>query len=614
MKKITIPIKKILLNKYFTFLFLIILLQFKAMIFMGILNSPNAMSLNLNYSYGDFYKIIIHLLFPAFLATGIFLFKEKGRYIYLVIVDFFVSLLLLIDLMRYRVYENFVSLRQLFNTDLFNPMDKHIFDLKRIDIALFLDLIILIPIVILLILFYKDKEKKRSIKTFIVSFIICISLIFTSHYLVDIKDVTNGRLSLFNLSWYIKSTMDDLGPIGYHEYDIFKYSTATKKLSKDRKEEIKTWFENNKENLSDNKYKNMFEGKNLLIIQWESLENMVVGKSVNGKEITPTLNSLLKHSLYFENIFEQNRMGTTSDAELMVNTGLLPLRKEKYVLSYPWKKQNTLQIMLEKKGYTTISTHAEPGGNWNWIETHKAFGADKIWDVNEYKLDEVIGLGLSDRSFFNQVAEKLKFVKSPFYLFMTTLTSHGPFNIPEQYRDLNLPEKIDKSYLGGYLESVRYTDKQLGKFLKQIKENGQLENTLVVIYGDHGGLNKYYQADVKDLNFQGNWWLKDELKVPLFIFNPSIKGEVIKKNGGLVDVLPTISYLLGIDKYEFENTAIGRNLLNTNKDATLTSGGQVKGKVKNKNEQKHLDDMFSVNEDLIKSNYLQNNTKNKDNN
>ncbi|MGL5244587.1 MAG: LTA synthase family protein, partial [Sarcina sp.] len=337
---------------------------------------------------------------------------------------------------------------------------------------------------------------------------------FTSHYLVDVKDVTDGKLSLFNLSWYIKSTMDDLGPLGFHEYNLFNYLTATKRLSKERTEEIKAWFEYNKEDLPDNKYKGMFEGKNLLIVQWESLESMVVGKSANGKEITPTLNKLLNHSIYFDNIYEQNRMGTTSDGELMVNTGLLPLRKEKYVLNYSWKKQNTLQTMLENKGYTTISTHAEPGGNWNWIEAHKAFGADKIWDINDYIVDEVIGLGLSDRSFFNQVGEKLKSVQSPFYLFMTTLTSHGPFNIPEQYRDLNLPKEIDESYLGGYLESVRYTDKQLGNFLKQLEENGQLDNTLVVIYGDHGGLNKYYHSSVSDLNFEGNWWLKDELKVP----------------------------------------------------------------------------------------------------
>ncbi|MGL5243773.1 MAG: LTA synthase family protein, partial [Sarcina sp.] len=64
---------------------------------------------------------------------------------------------------------------------------------------------------------------------------------------------------------------------------------------------------------------------------------------------------------------------------------------------------------------------------------------------------------------------------------------------------------------------------------------------------------------------------------------------------------------------EFENTAMGRVLLNTHRDTTLTSGGQLKGEVKSEKEQQHLDDMFQINEDVIKSNYLQNYLKNKNN-
>ena len=57
-------------------------------------------------------------------------------------------------------------------------------------------------------------------------------------------------------------------------------------------------------------------------------------------------------------IYEQNKNGTTSDAELMANTSLLPISESAYFIQYPWKKQNTLQRLLEKHMPGEISFRA----------------------------------------------------------------------------------------------------------------------------------------------------------------------------------------------------------------------------------------------------------------
>ncbi|WP_415338305.1 sulfatase-like hydrolase/transferase, partial [Clostridium perfringens] len=157
---------------------------------------------------------------------------------------------------------------------------------------------------------------------------------------------------MFEKSFAPQVNMDDLGMVGYHEYDLTSYILKKdKKLSTEEKVEINKWFEENKETLPDNKYKGLGKGKNLIIIQWESLENFAINYKVDGQEITPNMNKLLSNSLYFDNIYEQNKNGTTSDAELMANTSLLPISESAYFIQYPWKKQNTLQRLLEKHGY-----------------------------------------------------------------------------------------------------------------------------------------------------------------------------------------------------------------------------------------------------------------------
>lgn len=557
------------------------------------------------YSYWP--KLLIHIVFAMTIASGVFLFNKNGRIIYILIADIVITILMFLDVSYYRNYGNFLSIRHLFNRDLFNPLNKELFNFYKRDILLLIDFIILVPISIFSLKSNIGKESRRSIKIFILIWIINGTLIYTSHYLVDIKGVTNGRLTLFEKSFAPQVNMDDLGMVGYHEYDLTSYIfRKDKKLSTEEKNEINKWFEENKETLPDNKYKGLGKGKNLIIIQWESLENFAINYKVDGQEITPNMNKLLKNSLYFDNIYEQNKNGTTSDAELMSNTSLLPISESAYFIQYPWKKQNTLQRILEKYGYNTATAIADKGGVWNWLENHKSFGAQTIWDSSYFNRDELIGMNITDGSLFRQTEEKIKTLKEPYYLFMATATSHGPFDLPANYRELKLPKEIDDTKLGGYLQSLRYTDKMLGEFLNKLKGDGLLDNSIVVIYGDHGGINKYYKKELENINFANNNWKQEYLKVPMLIYNPEIKGEVINTYGGLVDLLPTVGYIMGVDKSDFEKTAMGRVLVNTNVNATINSSGQILGKPKDENEIRHLQNMYRISDNIIESNYFNN--------
>lgn len=608
MKKGEYKFLSILNNKFILFFLFSLLIILKEVFFTWIWSSSDSVAnLQIFNMYMYWPKLLIHIFFAMTISSGVFLFNKNGRVIYILIADVVITILMFLDVSYYRNYGNFLSIRHLFNRDLFNPLNKELFNFYKRDILLLIDFIIVIPLSIFSLKSNSGKESRRNIKIFILIWIINGILIYTSHYLVDVKGLTNGRLTLFEKSFAPQVNMDDLGMVGYHEYDLTSYILRKdKKLSIEEKNEINKWFEENKETLPDNKYKGLGKGKNLIVIQWESLENFAINYKVDGQEITPNMNKLLKNSLYFDNIYEQNKNGTTSDAELMVNTSLLPISESAYFIQYPWKKQNTLQRILEKYGYNTVTAIADKGGVWNWLENHKSFGAQIIWDSSYFNRDELIGINITDGSLFRQTEEKIKTLKNPYYLFMATATSHGPFDLPANYRELKLPKEIDDTKLGGYLQSLRYTDKMLGEFLNNLKDDGLLDNSIVVIYGDHGGINKYYKKELENINFSDNNWKQEFLKVPMLIYNPEIKGEVINTYGGLVDFLPTVGYIMGVNKSDFEKTAMGRVLVNTNVNATINSSGQILGNPKDEKEIRHLQDMYKISNNIIESNYFNN--------
>ena len=487
-----------------------------------------------------------------------------------------------------------------------NPIGKSLFNLAKVDVVFIVDFIILFLVYNFTGL--KNVKYKNNIKTRLIAFIclfgISATVIGVSHYYIDIQKKSDK--SFLRISWAPFQTISDSSPLGYHGYDIYYYANRKETLTDAQKNEIKTWFDENKEDLPDNKYKGMLKGKNVIALQVESLENFVIGKKVYGQEITPNINKLLKNSLYFDNIKEQNNSGTSSDCDLMVNTSMLPIRNGSTFFGYPWTEYNTLQDLLNSKGYNTISTHPEVPGNWNWAEAHKSFKADKIWDAHQFDQSEIIGLGMSDESYLKQIGDKLKKEKQPFYTFLVTLTSHGPFDMPKDKQYLNLPEDLNENMLGAYFQSVRYTDEAIGKFINQLKEEGLLENTIIMLYGDHCGVHKFYEDDIKDSPLEGDWWKDNEKEIPFMIYNPSIKGETISKEGGQIDFLPTIAYLLGFNRDAFDSTAMGRVLVNTNRDAIILNDGEIVGNPTPK-EKAHLEKSFNIADMVIQGNYFKNN-------
>ena len=135
-----------------------------------------------------------------------------------------------------------------------------------------------------------------------------------------------------------------------------------------------------------------------------------------------------------------------------------------------------------------------------------------------------------------------------------------------------------------------------------------MDNTVLLIYGDHAGVHKYYDDEIQGLPLEGDWWKPYDHKIPLIIYGKgengkSIKGEVISKAGGQSDITPTVLYLLGIDT---NAKFMGRNLLNTDRDATVIKGNLIMGNPKNEEEKNNLENAYKIAEYIIKNKYFEN--------
>ena len=95
----------------------------------------------------------------------------------------------------------------------------------------------------------------------------------------------------------------------------------------------------------------------------------------------------------------------------------------------------------------------------------------------------------------------------------------------------------------GYFACVSYIDAQIGRVLAALEANGHAENTIVVLWGDHG-------FHLGDHNFWGKLTLLHQsLQVPLLIRLPEDKaGKRIESVVGLVDLYPTLCELANLEK------------------------------------------------------------------
>lgn len=306
--------------------------------------------------------------------------------------------------------------------------------------------------------------------------------------------------------------------------------------------------------------------RHLFVIQVESMQEFVVGHEINNQEITPNINQLLGESTEFTNVFQQIGAGNTSDSEWLLHTSLYPKGMEATVNFLNGKPIPSMVDYLNKATYRSMTFHADEIEYWNRDVLYPVLGFQEAYTDKEIPNEDVIGFGPSDAVLFDFVTEQVKEKVAQnklMYANIMSITSHTPFEMPAKDEFLTLPKEYEGTYVGNYLQSVRYTDEHIGRFIQELKDLGIYDESVIVVFGDHSGLHGRPMTpkdnELMESLLGHQYSLKDRFKLPFIVTVPGVfKNHTINTNlGGQIDMMPTLLNLLGI---EIKTPIIGQNL------------------------------------------------------
>lgn len=554
---------------------------------------------------GNWYNyktLFIDLSVNAILGSFVYLFKVNKQYYYLAVLMFLNTFVCTVNAIYYSWYSSFASFSLLSALGQVGEVGDAV--LAKLKVIYF---IYLIPFG--LFIYINSRLNKKDYFSYMRKIekgkIMFVSTLVISTILLGLNMamVSKGSYSSLQKQWNRESIVKSFGIVIYQGNDLFQtsYSKMNSLFGYDEAARKFVDYYNNREvEESDNKYTGMFEGKNVIMMHLESMMTFFVDLKINGVEITPNLNKLTKEGLYFSSFYPEISVGTSSDTEFTVNTSLLPVSSGTVFVSYYNREYVSLEKLLSDKGYYTFSMHGNKASMWNRNKMHPSLGYKDMYFEDKYNIDEVVGLGLSDHSFYNQIMPILTDIENKNTNYMgtiITLSNHTPFNDLEHYPELDLTYKTTKlneetgveeevvydylegTKLGNYIKSAHYADVALGEFFDSINNSDIMKNTVFVMYGDHDAklnrseFNRYYNynfetGEIKssdDPTYINYDYYQNELnrKTPLIIWskNKKLRTE-IKYPMGMIDVLPTISNMLGI-KNVF---ALGHDIFETKND------------------------------------------------
>lgn len=452
--------------------------------------------------------------------------------------------------------------------------------------------------------YVKDIEvgKVRALNTIVASLIVFGFFIST---------LTGLDISRFGKQWNRTYLVMNFGLYTYQANDIFvSFKTKISPLFgyDEAAKEFREYYENrNSEPKKTNQYTDILKGRNVIAIHAESIQNFTLHTTFNGEEVTPNLNRLASEGLYFSNFYAQESVGTSSDSEFTFLTSLMPASSGTVAVSYWDRDYSTSLKYLKEMGYYNFSMHANNGTFWNRNMIHPKYGYDKFfYYTKDYEIDEVMGMGLSDKSFFRQSVPKIKEISENnqnFYGTMIMLTNHTPFSAASEV-DFDVDYKYEKineetgeketvsapflegTTLGDYFKTVHYADSAIGQFIDDLDEAGLLDNTVIVIYGDHDAKIKkseylyYYNydpytdsvLDEDDPNYKDMDYYDYELnrKVPFIIWtkDKKVQGEVTEAMG-MYDASPTLGNMLGF----YNEYALGHDIFSVDDNVVVFPDG-----------------------------------------
>nr|WP_281497097.1 LTA synthase family protein [Ornithinimicrobium sp. F0845] len=287
----------------------------------------------------------------------------------------------------------------------------------------------------------------------------------------------------------------------------------------------------------------MFEGYNLVFLTAEGYSHYAV-----DEDVTPTLYKLTHEGFTFTNFYNPIWGVSTSDGEYVATTGLIP---KSGVWSMLKSGENSMPFamgnQLAELGYKTLAYHNHTYDYYGRDVSHPNLGYDykgvgnglevkKTWPESDVEMIDV-----TTDEYVND---------EPFHAYYMTVSGHLLYNFTGNYiamKNRDLVEDLPYNEAGrAYMATQIELDRALELLMERLEEAGVADNTLIVLSADHYpyGLEK---ADLDNLAGHEVDSRFELHKSNLIIYAKGMEPEVIDEPVSSLDIIPTISNLLGLE-------------------------------------------------------------------
>nr|WP_233711625.1 alkaline phosphatase family protein [Lederbergia citrisecunda] len=292
-----------------------------------------------------------------------------------------------------------------------------------------------------------------------------------------------------------------------------------------------------------NDYTGKFKGYNLILITAEGFSPFAIDQNV-----TPTLYKLAHEGYQFKNFYTPIWQVSTSDGEYVALQGLIP---KSGVWSFRESGKNSLPFVignqLKKLDYSTRAYHnhtytyygrhiSHPNLGYSYKGLGKGLDVKETWPESDLEMME------------KTVPEYIH--DEPFHTYYMTVSGHMQYSFTGNYISWKNKKYVEhlpysdqaKAYIAAQLE----LDRALEHLLGELEEAGIAERTLIALSADHYpyGLDDGTIDELAGHPVERNFELYQNTFI---LYTKGMKPEVITKPASSLDILPTLSNLLGLE-------------------------------------------------------------------
>ena len=338
---------------------------------------------------------------------------------------------------------------------------------------------------------------------------------------------------------------------------IYPLTPSYAAAQKAGKAEINAYFANRTVG-GDNEMTGLLEGKNVVLVLMESMDDWMIG------EYTPTLERLMSEGISFTHFYTPGYGGIrTFNSEFCVNTGSFLSSQGGYAFDYITNTyRQSLASLLTQEGYSAKTFHYNDPSFYSRGVFSPAMGYSEYVCYGDYIGEDEEDLLYDDQLLFDNPGLNAEFFREgqPTLNFIITRSAHLSYKYNEvlsywalkkypEFRGLTGNEETDCAYL-----KARLVDDLFARLLQELEDKGQLENTVIIGVTDHYTYGYKDEASLFALSGVDDALLLE--KTPCFIWSTDLQPMEVDKTLNTSDLLPTMLNLLGVDSpYDY----IGRD-------------------------------------------------------